>query len=622
MKTAPKNTFDNISFTRFIYIFAVGTLIIGINLSVFATVSWQSNPADPAELLKQETFATLIAAAAQTEQVPVIIGLNVNFVPDGNLSKYESGKQRAEIKQRQTDFLRHYKSLNLKNIKQFDYIPYMAFEADANALRTMQKENLTASIQADEIAEAALAESTVMVGATAAWANGYSGSGQTVAILDSGVDKTHTFLAGRVISEACYSSNTASSTSFCPGGVTESTAPDSGLNCQASIAGCPHGTHVAGIAAGRGTSFSGVAKDANIIAIQMFSQFSSAGGCSTAFCARYWTSDLIRALERVRTLANTTNNIVAVNLSLQTGQQFTSNCDLAHSATKAAIDNLRSVNIATIICSGNYSFTNALTAPACISTAISVGSIDDGSNGTIQNAVSDFSDSSPLLNLLAPGRWISSSVPGNGYLNYQGTSMAAPHVVGAFAVLRQRKPTATIEQILTALTNTGQPITDLRNGVIKPLIKIDKALNALTGTGYDFDGDSKTDISIFRPNLGQWWYLRSSDNTNRAFAFGTATDKIVPADYTGDGKTDLAFFRPSTGFWFILRSEDSTFYGFPFGAGGDIPASGDYDGDGRFDAAVFRPSDSTWYLNRSTAGTQILTFGISGDVPVPNAFVP
>ncbi len=579
----------------------------------------QNNYPKPNRQIKsanQETFEKLIASADKTGSAMVIVGLKVNFIPDGNLSKYEAKKQHSEIKQSQTDFLQRYKNLKLKHIKTFEYIPYMAFEADAKALLTIQNDNILSSIQEDEIAEPALAESTAIVGATAAWANGYSGSGQTVVILDSGVDKTHTFLNGRVISEACYSSTNASSTSFCPGGVTESTSTDSGLNCPATIDGCPHGTHVAGIAAGRGTNFSGVAKDANIIAIQMFSQFSSTSGCSTALCARYWTSDLIKALERVRTLANTMNNIAAVNLSLQTGQQFTSNCDSAHSATKAAIDNLRSVNIATIICSGNYSFTNALTAPACISTAISVGSIEDGSNGTAQGTVSSFSDSSPLLNLLAPGRWINSSVPGNSYQNYQGTSMAAPHVVGAFAVLRQRKPTATIEQLLTVLTNTGQPVTDVRNGIIKPLIKIDKALQALTATASDFDGDTKTDISIYRQNVGQWWYLRSSDNTNRAFSFGSSTDKIVPADYTGDGKTDIATFNPTTGFWNVLRSEDATFYGFPFGTSGDIAAPADYDGDGKADAAVFRVSNSTWFISKSGGGTTIQQFGAAGDKPV------
>lgn len=132
---------------------------------------------------------------------------------------------------------------------------------------------------------------------------------------------------------------------------------------------------------------------------------------------------------------------------------------------------------------------------------------------------------------------------------------------------------------------------------------------------FDFDGDGKTDIGIFRPSLGQWWYLRSSDNANRAFQFGTTTDKIVPADYTGDGKTDIATFTPSTGFWNILRSEDSTFYGFPFGASGDIAAPADYDGDNKVDAAVFRTSNSTWFISKSSGGTIIQQFGASGDKP-------
>jgi uncharacterized delta-60 repeat protein len=137
----------------------------------------------------------------------------------------------------------------------------------------------------------------------------------------------------------------------------------------------------------------------------------------------------------------------------------------------------------------------------------------------------------------------------------------------------------------------------------------------LTRAPFDYDGDGKTDISIFRPGPGEWWFLRSSDNGNRAFQFGQSSDKLVPADYTGDGKTDIAFWRPSSGEWFILRSEDFSFYAFPFGATGDIPVPADYDGDGKADAAVFRPSNLTWYINKSSGGTQITTFGAPGDAP-------
>ncbi|MEZ5429029.1 MAG: FG-GAP-like repeat-containing protein [Pyrinomonadaceae bacterium] len=132
----------------------------------------------------------------------------------------------------------------------------------------------------------------------------------------------------------------------------------------------------------------------------------------------------------------------------------------------------------------------------------------------------------------------------------------------------------------------------------------------------DFDGDGKTDISVFRPNSGEWFILRSSDGRDRTAHFGTATDRVVPADYTGDGRADTAFWRPSTGEWFILRSEDASFYSFSFGTEGDIPAPADFDGDGKADAALFRPSNGTWYINNSGGGVTIQKFGLEGDIPV------
>lgn len=132
---------------------------------------------------------------------------------------------------------------------------------------------------------------------------------------------------------------------------------------------------------------------------------------------------------------------------------------------------------------------------------------------------------------------------------------------------------------------------------------------------FDYDGDRKADISIFRPLNGQWWYEQSVDNMVRAFQFGTSSDRPIPADYDGDSKTDIAIFRPSTGEWFILRSSNLTFFSVPFGISTDKPAPGDFDADGLDDITVFRPSDGTWYINRSSGGVQITQWGAAGDVP-------
>jgi FG-GAP-like repeat len=134
---------------------------------------------------------------------------------------------------------------------------------------------------------------------------------------------------------------------------------------------------------------------------------------------------------------------------------------------------------------------------------------------------------------------------------------------------------------------------------------------------FDYDGDGKSDLSVFRPSVGEWYYQQSSTNVTRGFGFGTLTDKVATADFTGDGKTDIAFWRPSTGDWYVLRSEDSTYFAFPFGANGDIPVPADYDGDQKSDAAVYRPSAQTWFILKSTGGVLSVPFGLSDDIPVP-----
>ncbi|HEV3057767.1 MAG TPA: NF038122 family metalloprotease [Vicinamibacterales bacterium] len=143
----------------------------------------------------------------------------------------------------------------------------------------------------------------------------------------------------------------------------------------------------------------------------------------------------------------------------------------------------------------------------------------------------------------------------------------------------------------------------------------------------DFDGDGKSDISVFRPSNGDWFILKSSTSysTYAAYQWGVSTDMPVPGDYDGDGKTDLAIYRPSTGNWYIAYSGTNftTSANYAFGVSTDVPVPGDYDGDGKGDLALYRPSTGTWYIAYSSTNfttSSAYAFGISTDKPVPADF--
>jgi hypothetical protein len=143
-------------------------------------------------------------------------------------------------------------------------------------------------------------------------------------------------------------------------------------------------------------------------------------------------------------------------------------------------------------------------------------------------------------------------------------------------------------------------------------------LNVLTTTFFDFDGDGRSDISVFRPSEGNW-YANQSRAGFLGLHFGQNGDQPVPADYDGDGKADIAVFRGGT--WYRLLSGNGTFDGVNFGLAGDRPVPGDFDGDGKADVAVFRPSDGNWYQMLSATGAFFqVHFGASSDVPVPADF--
>lgn len=415
--------------------------------------------------------------------LPVIVRVRAPYRPESELAtETERRAQRLLLDQARGALLKELVGYDPVSVKQFKYLPFLALRVNEAGLESLRVSSQALDIQEDQMARPALSESVPLIGAPAAWASGYTGAGQTVAILDSGVDKLHSMLAGKVVSEGCYSTNAAevSVSSLCPAGATSSLAENSALPCNLSGVGCDHGTMVAGIAAGKDANFSGVAREANVIAIQIYSRLDNPTSCAggKASCLISFDSDRINALERVYELRNT-YSIAAVNLSLG-GGSYTSNCDAANPSMKAAIDLLRGAGIATVVAAGNGYLADALSSPACISTAISVGSTRDA--GTQVDQVSAFSNSAAFLTLLAPGELIASSAPGGEYAIKSGTSMAAPHVTGAWAIAKQKVPTATVAEIQTALVSTGLQVVDQRNGLRKPRLKIDAAL-AMLGNG-------------------------------------------------------------------------------------------------------------------------------------------
>lgn len=129
---------------------------------------------------------------------------------------------------------------------------------------------------------------------------------------------------------------------------------------------------------------------------------------------------------------------------------------------------------------------------------------------------------------------------------------------------------------------------------------------------FDFDGDRKSDVGVFRASGGNWFELNSQAGF-AAYQFGLSTDKIVPADYDGDAKSDVAVYRD--GVWYWLNSKDSTFAAVQFGIAGDIPVPDDYTGDGRADLAVYR--NGIWHtFDLSNSGYSAVSFGLAGDKPV------
>ena len=399
---------------------------------------------------------------------------------------------RAEVSRNQQLFLKSLIKVDpsaIDKVKvEYLYTNAVVMEVNDTLLKAIEEDPYVSSVMPDRIESSLLRQSVSQTGAKTVWRKGYTGRGQTVAVIDTGVDRTHPDLEGKVVAEACFSTNLDyyNATTVCPNGLEQQFGEGSAAPCEGMI-DCYHGTHVAGTVAANGSRLKGVAPDADLIAIQVFSRFENYSTCGgNQACARTFVSNQISALEHVLLLHQAGMKIAAVNMSLG-GALYQATCDEYEPARTEVIARLREAGIATIVAAGNNGYSNAIAAPACISNAVSVGAICDANNVTDiptysmlctegKYGVASFSNSAVFLDLLAPGILIESTVPGGGTRPAGGTSQAAPHIAAAWAIIKSARPEASIKQILAALKTTGKPVLDERNGIITPRIRLNTLL--------------------------------------------------------------------------------------------------------------------------------------------------
>jgi hypothetical protein len=387
--------------------------------------------------------------------------------------------------------------------------------------------------------------------------SGNTGSGRAVVVIDTGVDRTHPTMAGAVLAEACF---VGGLDGRCPNGQPTQVGPGAGVPCSVAGGSCSHGTHVAGIAAGRpvGALPAGTAPAAGVISIRIFDADPVVRG---EVAAR--TSDLIAALYHVRQLRRDNLPIDAVNLSLSGEALFDGSCDgpdqgdVSIQELSKVVNELRSAGVATVVATGNGGNPQRIAYPSCLSGVVRVAATTAG------DGVADFANRSGLVSLAAPGTDILAAAPGNRTEVRSGTSMAAPQVAGALAVLRQRYQPPNVSWLVARLESAGKVVADPDSG--RSLRRLDLA-PAL--------GLTPTAAGQAMPAAGAWVIT----DTGRALPVGAARPVTGRAPLVRGERVVAGSGTPSgLGYW--MASDRGRVTGF-----GDAATHGDARG-----LALYRP---------------------------------
>ena len=477
-----------------------------VSLLIILLAVW-TNQANAQVTTGNPTSASRVGTTAKPFK-RVLVNLKGDYKPEGQLDKAARKAQRDAIAAAQDRVIismnadpKPKSTTPVRLKRRYVTVPGLALELRQDLITKLQQLPDVAAVFDDETRRPALESTTKIIGSR--FANhpefGRDGQGQVVAVLDTGIDRDHPFLGrNRFVSSACYSSTDIDQDrSICPNGEETQIGGRAGENC-ATMDDCKHGTHVAGIVGGfidkNGNGQvdvddpKGVAPRVRFIAITVFHRRIGRTWCGRpGSCLLAYDSDILAGLDRVEVLRDD-YPIAAVNMSIG-GGEFTQNCDglvyyHRYFLVTLAMANLRSRDTATVVAAGNESFTNALAFPACISHAVSVG------NTQANDVVAPKSNTAAFLKLLAPGTAVRSSVPGTDFEFMSGTSMAAPHVAGLWALMKQQGLVTEVDDILSRLRDTGVNVTE--DGVTTPRIDAMKALS-LRAVEIDLDNPIPND---------------------------------------------------------------------------------------------------------------------------------
>jgi subtilisin family serine protease len=421
-------------------------------VSVFLIVVVLANL--PAEAQYETKIANSVKERMESseEYVRVLIKLKDEKVREGFLMWANEADAKDSISSRIED-------IGGTVTGRFSVVNGIAAEIPKRRLEDIAKNPSVERIELNGLKRAHLTESVPLIQADQVWnrtLNGTNITGQnvTICIIDSGVDYNHPDLQGKVMDQYCYCS-VSGSPGCCPNGQIEDTD---------AMDDYSHGTHIAGIAAANGT-LKGVAPDADIVSIKVLN--ASGWGAD---------SDIIAAIEWCTDNA-TTYDISVISISIG-GGAFSSYCDGEETLYRDAINAAFDRNITVVTSSGNDGNTTHIASPACIENATAVGwttksdTFDSGGN---RNA---------LVDMVAPGTDINSTGLNNDYTLKSGSSMSAPHVSGAAALVVQvyrtihgYVPNSSIVQDI--LNDTGVLLYDSGTGLWFPRINVSKAVNEI-----------------------------------------------------------------------------------------------------------------------------------------------